>query len=290
MNFSRRRFIQHSLQTAVAVPALAGLGVATSSSAVAQAADRAQARFRLGQASFTFRNFSRAEAIAMTRRANIDYLCINPRHLPMDSTDAECAAAAEECRRAGLHLYACGVVHIPDAEPAQVHNAFRVARAAGMNTIVTVPHPDLLPLIEEKVKETGIHIAIHNHTSSRPFRSPAEIMERVASLDRRVGICLDIGNAARLGVDVVQAIHDCKERLHDVHLKDETSADMQGRNCIFGRGALDIPAQMKALLEIGYDRVAAIEYEDEASDPLPGTMESAGYIRGIMRVLTGARV
>jgi sugar phosphate isomerase/epimerase len=239
-------------------------------------------------ASFSLRNFDRDNAIAMTRRANLDYICFKDMHLPMNATDEECAAAAEECRRAGLTLYACGVVYMNSTD--EVHNTFRYARAAGLNTIVAVPQPDLLPLIEEKTKETDIYIAIHNAAGSGHYRTPAEIMEKIGSLDRRVGICLDIGNAARAGDDVVKSIRDYKDRIHDIHLKDETEATLQGRNCIFGRGVLDLPSYFAALLEVGYDRIASIEYEAEANDPLPGIMESLGYVRGIMRMLTGARI
>ena len=285
MNFSRRRFIQ----TAAAVPVLSGLGVAASSSAIAQAADRVQAKFRLGMASFSLRNFNRAQAIAMTRRAGLEYICFKDMHLPMNATDEECAAAAEECRRAGLTLYACGVVYMGNA--AEVNNAFRYARAAGMNTIIASPNPNLLPLVEERVKETGIYIAIHNHTGGEArYRTPTSIMETIDSLDSRIGMCLDIGNAARVGVDVAKSIRDYKDRIHDLHLKDETEASMQGRNTIFGRGALDMPSYFAALLEIGYDRIASVEYEIEANDPLPGIMESVGYVRGVMRMLTGERI
>jgi len=281
MKFSRRRFFQHSLQAA-AIPALAGLGIA---SAVAQTPAAVRPQFRLGMASFSLRNFNRAQAIQMTRRAGIEYMCFKDMHLPMDSTNEYIAAAAEECRRAGLKLYGCGVVYMSNA--AEVHNTFRYAQAAGMNTIIASPRPDLLPLIDEKVKETGIYIAIHNHVGGEArYRTPASIVETVGSLDRRIGMCLDIGNAARVGDDVVRSIHTYKDRIHDIHLKDETEATPQGRNTIFGRGVLDLPAYMLALHQIGYDRIASIEYEAEANDPLPGIMESVGYIRGVLRMIT----
>ena len=283
MNFSRRHF----LHTAAVAPALAGLGMYASPSFAAATTGNSRIKFQLGMASFTFRNFTRAEAIAMTRRAGLDYICLNPRHLPMDSTDAECAAAAEECRQAGLTFYACGVVHM--RRPEEVPNAFRYARAAGLRVIVAGPQNlELLPLIDEKVKETGIYVAIHNHVSgSGHLRTPATIMEAVGSLDRRIGICLDTGNAARAGDDVVRAIHQFKDRIYDVHLKDETEKTPAGRNVAFGRGVLDLPSHLKALIDVGYDRIASFEYEDNPADPLPGNMESVGYTRGILRMLGG---
>jgi sugar phosphate isomerase/epimerase len=287
MNFSRRHF----LQTAVAVPALAGLGVASFPLAAAQTAGSIKPQFRLGVASYTFRNFDRAKTIEMTRRAGLEAICFKDMHLKMDASDAECAAAAEECKKAGLTLYACGVVSMRRAE--EVNNAFRYAKAAGMETIIANPQPAILSLVEEKVKETGIYIAIHNHgPGDSTYPTPEAIMEKVGSLDKRIGICIDVGHTARIGTarsgaDVVKSIKDYKDRIHDVHFKDVTAATPQGRECICGRGVLDLHGYLVALLEIGYNRVVSFEYEEPgyADNPLPGLMESIGYTRGLLRAI-----
>ena len=294
MNSSRRRFIQ----TAVAVPAFAGLGMTAVPAVPAFAADGAEStdiansadaangnvRFRLGLASFTFRSFDFTRAVQLTRRAGLVPICINRIHLPMDSVEGQRAATAEATRSAGLDLYACGVV--PMNSPADVVNAFQYARAIGAETIVAMPRPELLPLVETHVKETGKYIAIHNHlTGSYPTLDA--IMELVGSLDKRIGICVDVGHLVRNGVDLVKSIHDCKERIYDIHLKDVTEASHQGRECVCGHGVLDIPGCLQALIDIGYDRVAAFEYEVNAGDPMPGLMESVGYVRGVLRMIGG---
>ena len=276
MKFSRRHFFQ----TAVAVPALAGLGVVSSS----LAAESGKAKFKLGLASYSFRNFNQAETIAMTHRAGLDAMCFKDMHLKMDSTDVQCAAAAEECKKAGLILYGCGVVYMQNA--AEVDNAFRYARAAGMTTIVGVPKPELLPMVEERVKATGIYVAIHNHgPGDNVYPTPESIMEKVGSLDKRIGICIDVGHTARIGADVVKSIKEYKDRIRDVHFKDVTAVTPQGRECTCGRGVLDLPSYLKALLEIGYEQVVSFEYEADANDPLPGLMESIGYVRGLLRMI-----
>jgi sugar phosphate isomerase/epimerase len=236
-------------------------------------------------ASYTFRNFDRTKTIEMTRRAGFERLCFKDMHLKMTATDTECAAAAEECTKAGLTLYACGVVSMRNA--ADVNNAFRYAQAAGMETIVAVPQLAVLPQVEEKVKETGIFIAIHNHgPGDTLYPTPEAIMENVNSLDKRIGICIDVGHTARIGADVVKSILDYKDRIHDVHFKDGTAATPQGQTCICGRGVLDLYGYLTALIEIGYDRVVSFEYEADQDDPLPGLMESAGYIRGMLKAIS----
>ena len=281
MKLSRRHFIQ----TATAVPALAGLSIASST---AQSIGNNKPKFRLGLASYSFRNFDRAKTIEMTRRAGLEMMCFKDLHLKMDSTDEQCAAAAEECRKAGLTLYACGVVSNMKTA-ADVNNTFRYAKAAGMTTIIGVPQPAVLSLVEEKVKETGICVAIHNHgPGDNLYPTPESIMEKIHLLDKRIGLCIDVGHTARIGADVVKSIRDYRDRVLDVHIKDETEATPQGKTISCGRGVLDLYGYLQALLEIGYDRVVSFEYEADASDPLPGLMESVGYIRGMLRGMTTA--
>ena len=280
MNSSRRNFIQ----TVVAAPTFVGLGMVTTPLAVGQSSSNTKCKFRLGLASYTFRNFDQAKTIAGARRAGLDAVCFKDMHLKMDASNEECAAAAEACKKAGLTLYGCGVVNMPNE--AAINNAFRYAKAAGMNTIIATPKPELLPLVEEKVKETGIYIAIHNHgPGDNVYPTPESIMMKVNSFDKRIGICIDVGHTARIGADVVKSITEYKERIHDVHFKDETKAAPDGNTCICGRGVLDLPGYISALVAIGYDRIVSFEYEADASDPLPGLMESVGYVRGLMRMI-----
>ena len=280
MKCSRRYFFQ----TALALPAAAGMGIVSSSFAAAQTPAGSKIKFQLGLASYTCRNFDRAKTIEMACRAELKMMCFKDMHLKMNAADEECAAAAEECKKAGITLYACGVVSMGNADA--VNNAFRYAKAAGMKTIVAVPQPGVLSLVEEKVKETGINIAIHNHgPGDNLYPTPESIMEKISVLDKRIGLCVDVGHTARIGADVVKSLRDYKERILDVHFKDETAATPQGKTCICGRGVLDLPAYVSALIEIGYDRTVSFEYEADANDPQPGLMESVGYIRGLMRML-----
>ncbi len=83
-------------------------------------------------------------------------------------------------------------------DEADVKQAFEYAKAAGMRIIVGMPEPDLLPLVNEKVQQYNIRVAIHNHGPDvKIFRTPGEIYEKIQDLDRRVGLCMDIGHTMR---------------------------------------------------------------------------------------------
>jgi sugar phosphate isomerase/epimerase len=42
---------------------------------------------------------------------------------------------------------------------------------------------------------------------------------------------------------------------------------------------------MKAVIKSGYTGTLALEYEADADDPLPGMMESFGYVKGILSII-----
>jgi sugar phosphate isomerase/epimerase len=289
---TRRRFLQKTVTT-VTVPFLAGFGVsafaaeATKTIKTTENAEISQSgeiKFQLGLASYTTRQFDRTQTIAMCQRAGLKNICFKDFHLKLTSTDEECALAAQECRQAGINLYGGGVISM--RKPEEVELAFRYAKACGMTTIVGVPAPSVLPVVEKHVQATGIYVAIHNHgPGDKIYPTPESIMEKIETFDKRIGLCVDVGHTARIGADVIEAFRKYKDRLLDCHIKDETETSPKGKTCICGRGVLDISNYLITLKEIGYDRVVSFEYEADEKDPLPGLMESVGYVRGILRML-----
>ena len=279
MKPSRRNFL---LTGTGAVAGICGFCMSGVSSA--QEIPQNAAPMELGLASYTLREFNRADCIAMAKRLKLKKMCFKSMHLELDSTDEQCRQAADECRNAGIDLYGCGVCYMNSAE--EVVNTFRYAKAAGMRVIVGVPKYELLPLVDEKVKETGIVVAIHNHgPGDRVYPTHTVILEKVESLDQRIGVCLDVGHTVRMGIDPAQAIIECGDRLLDIHLKDETEATDKGQTLVCGHGIIDFPAIIRALKQINYQGVIGFEYEAEGNDPLPGLAESVGFVRGVVNTI-----
>jgi sugar phosphate isomerase/epimerase len=101
-------------------------------------------------------------------------------------------------------------------------------------------------------------------------------------LDRRIGICHDVGHTVRYGADPIAMTEQCGDRIYDVHIKDVTSADKRGESIACGRGVIDLPKLVRTFIKVGFKGYLAFEYESEADDPLPGLVESIGYINGVM--------
>ena len=248
--------------------------------------------FRLGVAGFTFNKFKIDQTLEMLKKVDAHYLCIKDFHLPLKSSDEEIAAFHAQCKSFDVTGYGVGPIYM--GSEAEVASAFAYARRVGVKTLVGVPFklvekkrvasPELLQLIEAKVREYDIKYAIHNHGPDMPelFPSAESAIEIIKGMDKRVGLCLDIGHQLRDGKDPIRALVEFADRIHDVHLKNVTSADKKGRGVELPRGAIDIPAFVRALRKIHYSGVCSLEYEKDMDNPLAGIAECIGYFRGVM--------
>ena len=241
-------------------------------------------KIKLGIASYTFREFSLKETIRMTTKVGIDYIALKSMHLPLDKTDNEIREVKNKIEKAGIKLYGAGVIYMKNED--EVENAFRYAKAAGMKTIIGVPNHDLLDLVEKKVKETDIQVAIHNHGPGDDlYPSPESIIEKVGNRDKRIGMCMDIGHTQRIGLDPASEALKYFDRLLDVHLKDVDKSTPEGDTVEIGRGIIDIKSFLQVLLENQYSGIASFEYEKDGEDPLAGLAESIGYVKGVLSLL-----
>jgi sugar phosphate isomerase/epimerase len=239
---------------------------------------------RLGLASYTFRNFSRAQLIGFMKQLNLtDLNCKDAKdHLPMDPTLE--AQALADYAAAGIKLHAAGTISFPKDDDDDIRAKFEYCKRAGINVIVAGdPAPATLPRIEKFVREYDIRLAIHNHgPEDKIFHSPFDVLNVVKGMDPRIGCCIDIGHAVRAGTNLVEAIHAVGPRLYDMHAKDLTSFSSKESQVAVGEGILPIREVFKALIEIKYPGFVDLEYEIHADDPMPGVIESFAYMRGVL--------
>ena len=291
---SRRTFIARSAGAAAGALSPAALLAGTGRTSPARRAGGPVAsaapsrRLELGLASYTFREFSLEQTLAMAGRLGLGRIALKDVHLPLDSSEAAVRAAASKVKAAGLVLYGCGVVYMTNE--AEVDRAFAYARAGGMEVIIGVPGHALLGRVERRVRETGIRLAVHNHgPGDLLYPAPRSILDKVRGLDPRIGICLDIGHCQRSGIDPSEAAAECGPRLLDVHLKDVTAASKDGTAVEAGRGVVDMARFLQTLTAMAYSGTAAFEYEKDSRDPLPGLAESVGYVRGLLAAEAGRK-
>ncbi|MBE3123739.1 MAG: sugar phosphate isomerase/epimerase [Planctomycetes bacterium] len=236
---------------------------------------------KVGVASYTFRKFTLDQCIDMTEQAGVRYLTLKDMHLPMKSTRAEREAAHRKVTDAGLVLMGGGVIYLANKEDA-IRAAFDYCRDAGMPTMVCSPDPAALDAVESLAKEYDIRIAIHNHgPGDKRYPSPLDVLKMVKDRDPRMGICMDVGHAVRLGEEPVAVIRQCGARLLDFHMKDVTNASAKGACTVAGKGIIQLDAVLKALVDMKFPHHVALEYEADGDDPLPGVIASFDYMRKV---------
>ena len=115
---SRRDFVRSTAIIAAGVASSADLFALTRQSAPANE----PSPIRLGLASYTFRNFPRAQMIAFMKQLNV--LTLNAKdvkdHLPSDPQQE--AAALADYAAAGIQLHAAGTIYFPKDEDADIRN------------------------------------------------------------------------------------------------------------------------------------------------------------------------
>jgi sugar phosphate isomerase/epimerase len=243
---------------------------------------------RLGLASYTFRNFARAQMIEYMKQLRV--FALNAKdvkdHLPVDP-DGEKAALADYAA-AGITLHAAGAISFDRDEAADIRNKFEYCKRAGIGVIVAGdPAPETLPRIERFVKEYDIRVAIHNHgPEDKLWPSPLEVLKAVKGMDPRMGCCIDVGHTVRAGTDVVEAIHAAGARLYNVHMKDLTDFQKKDSQVAVGDGRMPVRGIFEALAAEKYKGFVDLEYEVHADDPMAGVSRSFAYMRGVLEKLT----
>jgi sugar phosphate isomerase/epimerase len=278
--FSRRSFVQSGALAAAACAASGARLAFPQSTAVAAAA----VPVRLGLASYTFRNFERAQLIGFMKQLNVTGLNAKDvkDHLPMDP--AEEAKALADYAAAGIQLHAAGAIYFAKDDDADIRAKFEYCKRAGISVIVAGdPTPQTLPRIEKFVKEYDIRIAIHNHgPEDKLWPSPLDVLKDIKGFDPRIGCCIDLGHAARAGANVVEAIHLVGPRLFNIHIKDLTSFHDRESQVAVGDGIMPIRGIFEALIKIRYKGWVDLEYEVHGDNPMPGVIASFAYMRGVL--------
>lgn len=278
--FTRRQFASSAAMLAAA----GALSNSAPSFAQPSEAGGKPSPVRLGLASYTLRDFTRAQLIADMKQLNV--YALNAKdvkdHLPMDPAGEQ--KALDAYRAADIKLHAIGAVYFTKDDNADIRGKFEYAKRAGVPVIVAGgPSPSILPRIEKFVKEYNIKFAIHNHgPEDKLWPSPLTVLKAVKNMDPRMGSCMDVGHAARAGTDIVQAVHELGPRLFDIHMKDLTDFNDKQSQVAVGQGKMPVRAIFEALIKTRYPGFVDLEYEVHADNPMPGVISSFAYMRGVL--------
>jgi sugar phosphate isomerase/epimerase len=239
---------------------------------------------RLGLASYTFREFTRAQLIQYMEQLEVTDLNAKDAkdHLPEDPA-AEAQAVADY-QAPGIRLHAAGAIYFQPATEDGIRAKFEYLKRAGIGVMVAGdPTPQMLPLVEKLAREYDIRVAIHNHgPEDKLWPSPLDVLKDIQGMDPRIGCCIDVGHTVRAGTDVVKSIHAVGPRLFNMHMKDLKNFHDKASQVAVGDGKMPIRAIFEALAAIRYPGFVDLEYEVHGDDPMPGVTKSFAYMRGVL--------
>lgn len=282
MKINRRSFITTGL---LGGAALAMSSCNTTPEKVEEAkTTAADNKFHLSCADWTFHLFDIDTALQTLQKCDIHYLCIKDFHLPLDATDEQIKAFHAKCAEYGVTGYGVGPIYQNTEE--EVDKAFAYARRVGAKVMLSVPPYELLPYVNEKIKEyPEIKYAIHLHGPDlEVYQDATVIWDKVKDLHPNIGMCLDIGHDFRNGADPVADLEKYYTRVFDMHIKDETDNSKEGQCIEMGRGKIDFPAFVRMMRKVGYDGMCSLEYEKDMDNPFIGIAESYGYMKAVAQL------
>ena len=259
-NLSRRSFLAATAGAAALSPLapLRRLAAAASANTL-----------NLGLQLYSLRNYKVDEALKHARDLGFKFVEFYSGMYPLNSDAAAIDTMKKKLADLGLTISAHGVNRFTK-DAAANRKMFEFAKAAGIKTFGADPDPDSFASLDELVKEFDIRVAIHNHGPTHRYNKAIDVLQAVEKYDQRIGACADLGHYLRSGERPVEVIRLLKGRLYGIHLKDFAEMQDKTKGVILGKGHIDVPAVMGALVAVDFpaDGALSIEYEENPQNPL----------------------
>ncbi len=229
--------------------------------------------FQVGLQSYSLREFEVRQALEHTKTLGLKFWEAYPAHIPMSNVPGKIAEQKSLLADSGVTLAAYGVLRF-DTNETQARTQFEFAKAMGIRSLSADPQKTAatFDLLDKLVEEYGVAIAIHNHGPGHAYNKISDALDMVKDRHPLIGACVDTGHYLRSDEDLVEAIERFGKRTFGVHLKDVKTVTSGGKSSkqfkILGEGDLKIAGCLKALRAFNYDYCVALEYEENAKNPL----------------------
>ena len=142
-----------------------------------------------------------------------------------------------------------------------------------------------LARVLERAREQGVQLAFEPEPGMFIERPAGyeELVRRLGASGDTLGLCLDVGHCVCTGdLPIDAVIRACSPRLVLVQLDDARRGEHVHR--MFGEGELDLAGTLGALLECGFDGVAAVELARHAHRGPQAAAEALVRLRAALGV------
>jgi sugar phosphate isomerase/epimerase len=237
--------------------------------------------WRLSMPAYTFYQHSLFDGIDKTAELGLRYCGglsfqkvgggIDKFFDPDQLNDAEIAAVVAKLKSKGIRMVSYYYHEIPGDEAA-CRKVFEFAHKAGIETFLSEPKPESLPMIERYCNEFGINVALHNHGEQETpaYWHPEKVMAHCEKYGHRIGVCADMGYWMRAGVDPIEAARIVGKRLKVVQVHDLNEFTPNGTDVHWGTGIGKTRAFFEELYKLG---VRPLDVDVEYSKNFEDNME-----------------
>ena len=240
-----------------------------------------KAGWRLSMPAYTFHQFSLFDTIDKTAELGLRYCGglsfqkvgggIDKFFDPDQLNDEEIAAVNAKLKSKGIRMVSYYYHEIPGDETA-CRKVFEFADKVGIETFLSEPKPESLPMIERFCNQFGINVALHNHgeQDSPEYWHPEKVVAHCEKYGPRIGVCGDMGYWMRSGVDPIDAARIVKNRLLVVQVHDLDEFTPNGSDVLWGTGIGKTKAFFQELHKLGVRPLDVdVEYSKNFENNMP---------------------
>jgi L-ribulose-5-phosphate 3-epimerase len=252
----------------------------TRADAASKSKDAKESGPKLGIQTWTCRNMTFDQVVEFAVKHDIKYLELIKAHMDPTAPKEETLRKKAILDQKGLVAYSFGVNGTSMDKEAN-RKLFEFAKLMGMKVIIVEPkNMAEWDNLEQLVKEYDIKLAIHNHGKGTVYGDTETVKKVLASRDRRIGVCLDIGWVTAAGFDAAKVFAEYgADRIFDLHFKDkvtETSADgkLTATDTEIGKGQANYAGLFAEIKKSRWSGVMAIETDSKAFAEDPNRLVS----------------
>lgn len=236
---------------------------------------RGEGGFKVGLQSFSLRHFDLAGCLQRMQQLGLRRVETYSGHMPISNYPGPIAKYKEALGRYDMTCTGIFVDTFGNTVESN-RDTFRFAKAMGIPVLIGTPNRESFESLDQLVAEFRIPVAIHNHGPGSVYATIDDVAKALEGRHELIGACVDTGHFLRSDQDPAKAIRTFGERTYGIHLKD---VDKAKKFPVLGKGTLDTVGVLRALKQVKFKYVLALEYEENPENPMADIEECLRVLR-----------